>query len=155
MQIFLRNSVSDFDKVLSGLWKVQPQELVYRYDNLFKNLSTEDEAKLADGIDSFSKYLTTLLVKLQELRNKSEELHDTQAKYQRKYSKFLVQVLSSYQTKFLSYYYEGEDKSAIAIFSAEEHGQRKDELMETLKEVPLKILFQELKREKREILGFQ
>lgn len=25
MQLFLRNSVLDFDKVLSGLWKVDPQ----------------------------------------------------------------------------------------------------------------------------------
>jgi hypothetical protein len=31
MQLFLRNNVMEFDKVLSGLWKVEPQELVYRY----------------------------------------------------------------------------------------------------------------------------
>jgi len=67
--------------------------LVYCNDNLFKNLPTEDEAKLADGIDSFSKYLTTLLVKLQELRNKSEELHDTHPNTRENIFKFLVQVL--------------------------------------------------------------
>jgi predicted metal-binding protein len=52
---------------------------------------------MTENIEEFNKYLTSLFVKVQELRNRSEEINNAQAKYQKKYSKFLLNVLSSYE----------------------------------------------------------
>lgn len=114
--------------MLTSFWKIEPQDIVYRYETIFNELKTDDEAKVEENISAFSKYLGTLLNKLQELRNKSEELHNTQAKYQRKYSKFLLNALSSYEDKCLSFYSEEKDKDSIAIFSASENAQKKQTL---------------------------
>jgi hypothetical protein len=45
MQIFLRNSTTECDKALSIFIKVDPMELVYRYNLHFKDLKTEKDNK--------------------------------------------------------------------------------------------------------------
>ena len=107
-----------------------------------------------EKIQEFNNYLTSLFVKVQQLRNRSEEINNAQARYQKKYSKFLLNVLGSYEQKFLSYYNQN-NKSFVPIFSSAESLEKKNELEESMKEVPLKILFEELKRQKREIFAIQ
>lgn len=41
MQIFLRNDMMDFDKVIAPLWKVDAAELLYRYGLHFKDVPVE------------------------------------------------------------------------------------------------------------------
>jgi uncharacterized membrane protein len=41
MQIFLRNDMMDFDKVLAPLWKIDPADLLYRYTAHFKEVPAE------------------------------------------------------------------------------------------------------------------
>jgi len=63
-------------------------------------------------------------------------------------------VLASYEEKFLQYY--NRDNPAFSpIFSTQENAEKKTELEESLKEAPLRVLFEELKREKREIFAMQ
>lgn len=41
MQIFLRNDMMDLDKVLASLWKVDPADVLYRYNKYFGALPAE------------------------------------------------------------------------------------------------------------------
>lgn len=117
MQIFLRNKMMDFDKVIATFWKIEPMELLYRYGLHFKDINGEGEQRMDEKIQEFNNYLTSLFVKVQELRNRSEEINNAQARYQKKYSKFLLNVLGTYEEKFLSYYNQN-NKSFVPIFSS-------------------------------------
>jgi sorting nexin-1/2/sorting nexin-4 len=41
MQIFLRNDMMDLEKVVAPLWKIDPADLLYRYNSRFASIPTE------------------------------------------------------------------------------------------------------------------
>jgi hypothetical protein len=52
-------------------------------------------------------------------------------------------------------YYNRDNPAFQPIFSLPENNEKKTDLEESLKEAPLRVLFEELKREKREIFAMQ